>query len=99
MTNEYMVCDNDDKYNPVEIAKEIAHIQDRVFKKNDCFSRPFGDKWMMVVGSIIREIGKACIRPTQEVVDYLTDWNYHTAANAASIMLQCSEIARYDVAI
>ncbi len=91
--------DNIQMTTPEEDAKKIAHIQDKVFRKNGCYSSPFGNKWMVVLGSIISEIGKAGIRPTKETIDYLTDWNFHTAANAANIMLQCADIARYDVVI
>lgn len=84
---------------PEEDARRIAHIQDKVFKKHKCYSSPFGNKWMIVVGDLIKEIAKQNIKPTKEVIDYLTDWNCHTAANAANIMLQCADIARYDIAI
>lgn len=92
-------CDIDIETMAKENAKQIAHIQDKVFKKHKCYSSPFGNKWMIVVGDLIQEIAKQNIQPTKEVIDFLTDWNYHTAANAANIMLQCRDIARYDIAI
>lgn len=92
-------CDIDIETMAKENAKQIAHIQDKVFKKHKCYSSPFGNKWMMVVGDLIKEIAKQNIQPTKEVIDYLTDWNCHMAANAANIMLQCRDIARYDIAI
>lgn len=98
-SNLIYTYDIDEKDEAKNNANRIAHIQDKVFKKHKCYSCPFGNKWMIIIGDLIKEIAKQKIQPTKEVIDYLTDWNYHTAANAANIMLQCRDIARYDIAI
>ena len=79
-TSMIYTCDIDEKDEAKSNAKRIAHIQDKVFKKHKCYSSPFGNKWMIVMGDLIKEIAKQKIQPTKEVISVAPSFSIELTA-------------------
>lgn len=69
------------------ITAQIEAIQDVVFDRMGFRSRPFGWQYIDAVNDIIKEMGERDILPhiSHDVIEQLTQDNYHTAANAARL--------------
>ena len=82
------------------VAEKIEDIGNKVFDKHDVGSRPYGDKWMMIVVDIMREIilDGLVEKINDEVLDILEDDNYHTAGHAAGAVKDLCSYAFYNYA-
>lgn len=72
-----------------ETVKAIQDIDTVIYKKYDLRQKPKGTRWLYVVldmaEKILDEIPLEELTP--DVLDQLTDQNYHTARHAAEILL------------
>lgn len=77
--------------NTENTAIEIAKFNDDFYDRHNLTCRPYGKLHAQEIAEIVQRIANTdhiLENLNSEVIDLLTDWNYHTAAKAAKFVFE-----------